>query len=132
MVEIPESHPLASWKGQHKFVWQIGWRWMLAGVLGSLLDIPVLSFVVGLCLAHLLYRTVRVPEFWQPWASSMLGTNLWIARAGIVLVVGFALIANRLDAKFLPYLLGWVGFCFATLIETYLVPPILAEGNGKL
>jgi hypothetical protein len=126
MIELPASHPLSTTRGQLSYLWQIGWRWISAGVLASAFKLPFLGTAVALLLFHLWFRGLRQTEFWTPCADEMTGRSIWSGRVALLLVVGLGVAGSLSDPRMILYVAAWAGFAGALLIESFVVPPILA------
>jgi hypothetical protein len=121
-VELPPTHPLATLSGQFIFVGGIAWRWLAAGALGFVLGWPIVSLILGLILLHLWLRSFRHENFWTPYFDEMKGAPVWVSRVGLLGVAALGVWSSSSDDRFWPYLLAWVGFCLALVLESFLVP----------
>ena len=130
-MTLPEAHPLRSRNGQLKLFVQLASCILLPGIVGQLTDFPILGLILGFALSHLLFRSLRNVDFWQPYLADLEPRNIWIARIGLIGVLALGVMANWSDKTLFPFLMGWAGFLSALLLESFVVRPALAKETNK-
>ena len=130
-MTLPESHPLNSRNGQLKLFARLALCILLPGIVGQLTDLPLLGLIVGFVLAHLLLRSLRNADFWQPYLADFEPRNIWIARIGLAGILALGILVNWSDNALFPFLMGWAGFISALLFESFVVRPALAKETNQ-
>ncbi|HET6526304.1 hypothetical protein [Sphingopyxis sp.] len=125
--KLPLSHPLASAKGQWKFLWSMAWRWLVASASGALLNSLIISVLIGFILFHLWLRAHRSEEFYKPYAEPK---KIGRAHAAIWRLGSLSLCVGGLWASYHSsdgsMIAAWSGIVLAMFVESFFILKFLS------
>ena len=103
---------------QWRDTWALAWRWLLSGVAGIILNMPLASAILGFLLFSQLFRAEFMKDSWS-FIKKLSLLEIWSIRLGIVFLASLGLIKDWNNASLFPFLMAWVGFLLAALIRTF-------------
>jgi hypothetical protein len=116
--ELAQSHPVASAKSQWKLIGGMAWRWMVAGLAGSIFDLPILSFILGFVLMLQWLWAIRSTDFHVHYAAKMGIVRANVVRTMLLVFCVLGFVGSQGEPHE-PYFIAWSGYVLALFVQTF-------------